>query len=114
MIINIGGLLFLYHNELCEEYGLVLMKSEVMFDEAVRTPGGSNIVCWPKRGEALRTRFPFRWQKEVLKTGRNRWKEMAERGGRVHPDLLDDNLIAEIHMYVYPLWFTREQSCVTC
>ena len=105
-IINIGGLLFLYHNELCETYGLILMKPEVTFDEAVRTPWESNIVCWSKRAEALRTRievFPFRWQREVLKTGRNRWKEMAERGGRVHPDLLDDNLIAEIHMYVYPL-----------
>lgn len=99
IILNIGGLLFLWFRELQLD-GLLLVDPDVPLLQVAHIVAHGDyrsiIVGHVEkvRGQTMRSSaIHLSWAVESLKLGRNRWRELAERGGRVDAELLEEEII---------------------
>lgn len=99
VILDIGGLLFLWFRELQLD-GLLLVVSNMPLLQVADVVANGDYESITEghvervRGQTMRSSsVHLSWATETLKLGRNRWQELAERGGRVHAELVEKDII---------------------
>lgn len=103
-IIDIGGLYFIYAGEDSYDHGLLIARPEFTLEQVAEHISNRRLrevsagYLKPVFGQwAPTTHFYCTWVWEMYCSGRNRWRELLERGGRVDPELLaDDTLLAAV------------------
>lgn len=102
IILDMGGLSFLWERESAWEEGVAAVHPTLSIREVmdlIQTGQFHGAVAFHPRQpieEGLpRNACCERWMWEVRHLGRKRWREMFERGGKVHPELLECELKIE-------------------
>lgn len=120
-IVDIGGLLFIWASEDWPQNGLMLARPELSLETVLELMAGcqidavsiGNVEDKKVIGQTFRSLSLYlTWLWELFDTGHNRWVDMADRGGRVHNDLLDtEQLIDKLRDGLAP-WSSVEMELV--